>query len=109
MADVIVLTDANFPDVVSKSKLPVVAFFWASWSGPSRTQAPIVDQLATNNDGKVTFGKIDVDANQLTTTEYGVTDLPSLLIFKGGSLINQLRGPATSGTVQAAIDKVLKG
>jgi thioredoxin 1 len=109
MAAVAELTDANFEDVISKSKQPVLAFFWASWSGPSKSMAPVVDKSATDYDGKVTFGKVDVDANRGTSARYGVSSLPNVLIFKDGKVFSQIQGLTTSEKIQTELDKALKG
>jgi thioredoxin 1 len=86
------ITDGNFEQEVIKSDKPVLIDFWAVWCGPCRMVAPIVEELAKEYDGKVKFGKLDVDENQQTTIKYGVRSIPTLLIFKNGKLLDTIIG-----------------
>jgi len=86
------ITDGNFEQEVIKSDKPVLIDFWAIWCGPCRMVAPIVEELAKEYDGKVKFGKLDVDENQQTTIKYGVRSIPTLLIFKNGKLLDTIIG-----------------
>ncbi|MFA8343596.1 MAG: thioredoxin, partial [Rhodothermaceae bacterium] len=79
-------TDANFEAEVIKSDIPVVVDFWATWCGPCKMVAPIMDELATEFDGKAKVGKLDVDANQETAIKYGVRSIPTVLIIKDGEV-----------------------
>jgi thioredoxin len=85
-------TDGNFDDEVLKSDLPVLIDFWAVWCGPCRMVAPIVEELAGEYDGKVKIGKLDVDNNPNTAVKYGIRSIPSLLIFKGGEVVENIVG-----------------
>ena len=80
----ITITDENFENEVINSAEPVLIDFWATWCGPCRMIAPIVEELAGEFNGKVKIGKLDVDNNQQTSINYGVRSIPTLLIFKGG-------------------------
>lgn len=77
-------TDQNFADEVLKSTTPVMVDFWATWCGPCVLAGPVVDQLATDYAGKITIGKLDVDANQGTAQQYGVMSIPTVILFKDG-------------------------
>jgi thioredoxin 1 len=88
----ITFTDDNFSTEVLKSDLPVVVDFWATWCGPCRMIAPIMEELAEKYEGKVKIGKLDVDENQQTAIKYGVRSIPTVLILKGGEVIDTVIG-----------------
>ena len=90
--NVLEITDQNFESDVLQSKTPVIIDFWAEWCGPCKTIAPIIDELADEYLGKVKFGKVNVDFNQQTAMKYGIRSIPNLLIFKDGSVVNQIIG-----------------
>jgi len=89
---VINLTIDNFEDEVENSSVPVLVDFWASWCGPCRMIAPIVDQLADEFDGKVKIAKVNVDENRDLAIRFNVMSIPTLLLFKDGEVVNQLIG-----------------
>ena len=86
------ITDANFQEVVLNSDKPVLVDFWATWCGPCRTVGPIVDELATELEGKAVVGKVNVDSNSHTPLTYGIRSIPTLLIFKNGEIVDKLVG-----------------
>ncbi|QKW39030.1 thioredoxin [Actinomadura sp. NAK00032] len=88
----ITVTDATFEDEVLKSDIPVLVDFWADWCGPCRMIAPILEQIAEEQDGKIKIAKMDYDANPHTPNEYGVMGLPTLLLFKDGKSVQQIVG-----------------
>lgn len=82
--------------------------FWAEWCGPCRMIAPTVEELATDYAGRVTVGKLNVDANPATAGQYGVRSIPTLLLFKGGEVVESVVGLADKGRLEAIIDKHLE-
>jgi thioredoxin 1 len=101
------ITDANFDQTVLKSDRPVIIDFWAAWCGPCRALAPIVDEVAKQYGGKVVVGKMDVDKNTATPQRYGVRGIPTLLVFKGGQVREQIVGYVPKETIEKALDKNL--
>ena len=101
------VTDANFDTDVLKSEKPVLVDFWATWCGPCRAIAPIVEELAGEYQGKVTVGKMDVDRNTATPMRYKVTGIPTLLVFKGGQVVEQMVGYRSKDDIQKALNKHL--
>jgi thioredoxin 1 len=102
-----VITDDNFQDEVLNSDLPVLIDFWAIWCGPCKMISPIVEDLATEYDGKAKIGKLDVDSNQQTSIKYGVRSIPTLLIFKGGELVDTIIGAVPKAKVVEKLELVI--
>jgi thioredoxin 1 len=92
MSNVVAVTDASFETEVEKNKGLTIVDFWATWCGPCRMIAPILDQLATEYEGKVKVTKLDVDANIKTGSRFNVRSIPMLLFFKDGKVVDQIVG-----------------
>jgi len=98
-------TDGNFDADVLKAATPVVVDFWAEWCGPCRALAPTMDALATDYGPKVSIGKLNVDENPEVTMRYMVRGIPTIMLFKGGQLVDQVVGAVDKGVLKGMIDK----
>jgi len=87
-----VLSDSNFQATIGAAMVPVVVDFWAEWCMPCRRIAPIIEQLATELEGKAIMGKMNVDENPSTPSQFGIHSIPTLLIFKGGQVVDSVVG-----------------
>jgi thioredoxin 1 len=103
------VNEAKFDEMVLKAKMPVLVDFWAPWCGPCRMVAPIVEELANEYEGKVSFMKLNVDDNPKIATQYGVMSIPSLIIFKGGQPISNIIGYRPKPELKKSIDTALAG
>ena len=99
------MTDTNFDAEVLQSDKPVLVDFWAVWCGPCKMIAPTVEEIAKEYDGKLKVGKVDVDHNQAVAQKFGIRSIPTLLIFKGGKVVEQVGGAVPK---KALIDKITK-
>lgn len=103
----ITITDDNFELEVIKSNQPVLIDFWATWCGPCRMIAPIVEELADEYNGKAKIGKLDVDENQETSIRYGVRSIPTLLIFKDGKIKDTIIGAVPKSQIVQKLNSAL--
>ena len=101
MSDIQTVTDNDFETAVLKSDKPVLVDFWATWCGPCRMIAPILDQLATEYEGKVKVTKLDTDANVRTSARFNVRSIPTLLFFKQGRVVDQIIGAVRREFIEA--------
>jgi thioredoxin 1 len=102
-AKYVTLTDANFKTEVLESEKPVLIDFWATWCGPCRMIAPVIEQLADEYSGRVKVGKLDVDRNPGTAMQFGVRSIPTLLFVKDGHVVDQVIGAVSK---KVLVDKL---
>lgn len=100
------ITDSNFQEILAEGK-PVVMDFWAPWCGPCKMVGPIIDELATEYEGKVIIGKCDVDENGDVAAEYGIRNIPTVLFFRNGELVDKQVGSAPKSAYVAKIEAIL--
>ncbi len=100
------ISDSDFESVIAKNTL-VVVDFWAQWCGPCHTIAPVLEQLAQEYDGKVLFAKLNVDENPITTQNFSIMSIPSLMVFKDGKPVEQLVGAYPKTNIVAAFSPYL--
>ena len=104
--NIVTLNQGNFSAEVLNSATPVLVDFWAEWCGPCKMIAPILDEIASEYDGKVKVGKVNIDEEQPIATQYGIRAIPTLLIFKDGEVAEQVVGLRSKRDLKANLDKV---
>ncbi|HBU48691.1 MAG TPA: thioredoxin [Myxococcales bacterium] len=101
----LVITDESFDTDVIKADKPVLVDFWATWCGPCRALAPVIDELASDFEGRASIGKMDVDSNRETPSKFGIRGIPALLLFKDGQVVGQLVGAQPKAKISELIEK----
>jgi len=105
--NVIEFNDQNFDSDVLKADTPVLVDFWATWCGPCKAIAPIVEEIANEFSGQVKVGKMDVDSNNQVAMKYGIRSIPTLLLFKNGEVVDQVIGNVGKDSIEGMISKAL--
>ncbi len=101
------ITDANFEELVINADKPVMIDFWAVWCGPCRMVAPIVEEMATEYEGKAVIGKVDVDSNPNIAMKYGIRNIPTTIFMKGGEVVDKQVGAAPKKAFVSKLDAIL--
>ncbi len=107
MSQAVSVTEQTFEEQVEKSAIPVLVDFWADWCMPCKIVAPIVDELAEEYDGRVAFTKIDVDSEPNIAMKFGIRSIPTLLVFKDGSPVDQVVGAVPKAVLKKRLEKAL--
>lgn len=102
-----IVSESTFDSEVLKASTPVLVDFWAEWCGPCKMIAPVLDELATELDGQLKVVKIDVDSEAGLAAQYGITAIPTLLLFKAGQIVDQMRGAKSKRAIRDTIEPYL--
>lgn len=105
--DTVAVADSTFKSEVLDSNVPVLVDFWATWCAPCRAIAPALEELATQYKGKAKIAKVDVDENQQVAQQYGIRSIPTLLVFKGGKVVDQLVGAVPKSKLEDSLKKAM--
>ncbi len=101
------LTDSNFDEIVNRNERPVVVDFWATWCGPCRMISPIIDKLAEKYEGRVSVVKCNVDESSDIPMKFGIRNIPTILFFKGGELVDKTVGAVPQAEIEKKIEALL--
>ena len=108
MSQPIEVNDSNFDQIVLQAKMPVLVDLGADWCAPCRMIAPVIDELAKEYEGRVSFAKLDVDQNPRTASQYGIMSIPTLLIFKNGAPVSNIVGFRPKADLKRSLDAALE-
>ena len=108
-ANIITATSQNFPTEIVASQQPVLVDFWAEWCGPCKMLSPVLDELATEYAGKAKIAKVNIDDHQDLAGQFGIRSIPTLLLFKGGQVVEQAVGLKSKKDLKASLDRAIAG
>jgi len=108
MSKPVTVDESNFDQIVLKAKMPALVDFWATWCGPCRMVAPVVEELADEYDGKIGFAKLDVDQNPKIASRYGIMSIPTLILFKDGKPVSNMVGFRPKNDLKKNLDAALE-
>ncbi len=103
------VTDSNFEAEILKSDTPALVDFWAPWCGPCRAMGPVIDELASEFEGKVRIAKMNVDENPATPSKYGIRAIPTIILFKNGEVVEQITGAVSKSSIKDMISQKALG
>ena len=107
MGDILEVSDDNFESEIVNSEIPSMVDFWAEWCGPCKKVGPVVEELAAEYEGKIKIAKMDVDSNRQTPAKFGIRNIPTLILFKGGEVVNTIVGAQAKTSIEEELKKLL--
>jgi len=107
MGDILEVTDDSFDSEIIDSEMPAMVDFWAEWCGPCKMVGPVVEELANEYKGKIKIAKMDVDQNRDTPAKFGIRNIPTLILFKGGDVAKTIIGAQTKSSIEEELKKLL--
>ncbi len=107
MADMVQVTDDNFDDEIMNAGMPAMVDFWAEWCGPCKMVGPIVEELAQEYSGKIKIVKMDVDKNREIPVKFGIRNIPTIILFKGGQVVQTIVGAQSKSHLEEELKKLL--
>ena len=105
--NILQVNDQNFEAEIMQSEIPALVDFWAAWCGPCRAIAPVVEELSEEYSGKIKIAKLNVDECPATASKFGIRAIPTLIMFKGGKMVDQINGAVSKSHIAAALDKLV--
>jgi thioredoxin 1 len=107
MGDILEVSDETFESEIINSETPSMVDFWAEWCGPCKKVGPVVEELAAEYEGKIKIAKMDVDSNRQTPAKFGIRNIPTLILFKGGEVVNTIVGAQPKTSIEEELKKLL--
>jgi len=107
MGDILEVSDDTFESEIVNSEIPSMVDFWAEWCGPCKKVGPVVEELAAEYEGKIKIAKMDVDSNRQTPAKFGIRNIPTLILFKGGEVVNTIVGAQPKTSIEEELKKLL--